>query len=118
MLHLSSANIGPSLDTSAFKTNQITPGDAIRSSISDTLSSCPSDTYIVVKQPGVDASDFQQEGVAPHLAKWWSPSGGKRTASSAAVMQVQGEVDGDAVSQMLAEKCNAKEIRLNGYGKS
>jgi len=100
------------LETSSLEGKQIALGEDIQSSISQILSSCPSNTYVVVKQPGVDASDFQRESVVPFLSTWFSQTDGKGAVSSVAVPQVRGQIDADMVSGMLEKKCKAKPMRV------
>ncbi|KAL8836328.1 MAG: hypothetical protein Q9176_006389 [Flavoplaca citrina] len=48
---------------------QLAAASTVQETITSQLSKCPSDTYVVVTQPGVHAEDYSDRYAAPHLRR-------------------------------------------------
>lgn len=86
--------------------------EAILSTIAS-LEFCPADAYILVNQPGLHSSDFEDNGktVAPHLMKYLEDAAYFREAT------IYYDEDTEDHVQLLKEeilsKCEAKEIKVD-----
>lgn len=74
--------------------------------------SCPSDTYVVVSQPGVEAFDYDRPNAASNLQRRLAEADA-RTASSLAIPQVQGSVDTRSLVATLQKQCDANVVSVN-----
>lgn len=86
-------------------------------SIISQLSDCPSDTYVVVSQPGVHAEDYSDRYAAPHLRKKIQAED-KRIRSVATVTDVLGDIDPDNLVGAIEEKCGAALLRVDASSSS
>ncbi|KIW96605.1 uncharacterized protein Z519_01996 [Cladophialophora bantiana CBS 173.52] len=89
-------------------TSQVQSAPLLTSDVALTLSSCPSDYYILVSQPGVSATDYSNsKRSTPFLAKSLSPfqSKGSPVRSSLTVPDVFGRLDSSAWIDALTTKC-------------
>ncbi|CAG8396359.1 unnamed protein product [Penicillium salamii] len=104
--------------TSEILTNSayIQTGASVLESLDSSLSTCPSDYYVVVYQPGAHASDFSTRKSAPRLgAKMLGKDSSIRSKMS--VSEVSGLVEPKEVKNILETKCKAKTTTINGsYG--
>ncbi|KAL8832461.1 MAG: hypothetical protein Q9170_004872 [Blastenia crenularia] len=91
---------------------QITTAETIFKSISFQLSTCPSDTYIIVTQPGVHAEDYKDRYAAPYLRKKIQGED-KRIRSSMSITDILGEVDTDALMRLVGEQCGAAVMKVD-----
>ncbi|KAL2358723.1 BIG/ATPase V1 complex, subunit S1 [Cryomyces antarcticus] len=129
-LALSFASVQAFRDTSPFflfSTSELVPtilehtqaatSGRLASQISQALSECPSDTYILVSQPGVSAADFAGASSTPHLRKYIERENFS-VVSSVAVPDVVGALDTSAISKFLETDCKASPMSVdtfNGY---
>ncbi|KAJ5127369.1 BIG/ATPase V1 complex subunit S1 [Penicillium atrosanguineum] len=101
--------------TSEVLTNSayIKTGASLLKDISSSLSTCPSDYYVVVNQPGVHSSDFSTRKSAPRLgAKMLGKD--KSIRSKMSVNEVTGLFDTTEIKTILTEKCKAQTTAIDG----
>ncbi|EON69185.1 hypothetical protein W97_08543 [Coniosporium apollinis CBS 100218] len=95
-------------------TTQLALSGQLSSQIQRSLADCPSDTYIIVSQPGISAADFSDRSSTPHLRDYVDQHGGHNgIQSSVAVAEVVGALSTDALSQRLADRCKATIITVD-----
>ncbi|KAJ5743935.1 hypothetical protein N7533_008805 [Penicillium manginii] len=123
LLALAAAAVDAFRDTSPFflaSTSELLANSAyIKTSaslfddLSSSLSSCPSDYYVVVHQPGVHSSDFSTRKSAPRLgAKMMGKD--KSIRSQMSVNEVAGLLDVKEIKNILQEKCKAETTAIDG----
>ncbi|KAL8924385.1 MAG: hypothetical protein Q9172_002732 [Xanthocarpia lactea] len=91
---------------------QIALASTIQDIIVSQLSKCPSDTYIVVTQPGVHAEDYSDRYAASHLRRKVSGED-ERIRSTMSVMDVLGDVDAEKIVEVVGDKCGAALLRVD-----
>jgi len=69
------------------------------------VAECPADTYLLVSQPGLHASDFSTKGAEPHLQRMVADAQG-----SLSVPYGLGAVDLDNVQEYARENCGAQLV--------
>ncbi|KAJ5096918.1 hypothetical protein N7456_007639 [Penicillium angulare] len=100
--------------TSELLTNSayIKNGASVYDEISSALSTCPSDYYVVVSQPGVHSTDFSTRKSAPRLgAKMLGKD--RSIHSKMSVNEVVGELDAKQIKSLLVEKCGAETTAID-----
>ncbi|KAI9739521.1 MAG: hypothetical protein M1834_006237 [Cirrosporium novae-zelandiae] len=81
--------------------------------LSNLLSSCPSDFYVLVSQPGLDASDLSWfPRSAPNLRRRMDGTN-KDVRSSFEIRDVLGEVNSAEIEKSLAEMCRAGVVAVD-----
>lgn len=112
---VAAANIYTSV---SFKTqsSQLQSASSLLSSVSTELSSCPSDFYILVSQPGVHILDFSNRRSAPRLRERVLQQD-DLIKSSFSVSEVVGEFDAASLQKQLEKECKAETIVVNGDGR-
>jgi hypothetical protein len=91
----------------------IQTGASVLESLSSSLSTCPSDYYVVVYQPGVHSSDFSTRKSAPRLgAKMLGKDSSIRSKMS--VDEVAGLVEPKEIKSLLVKKCKAQTTAIDG----
>jgi hypothetical protein len=91
----------------------IQTGASVLENLSSSLSTCPSDYYVVVYQPGVHSSDFSTRKSAPRLgAKMLGKDSSIRSKMS--VDEVAGLVEPKEVKRLLETKCNTQTTVIDG----
>lgn len=91
----------------------IKSGASVYDEVSSALSTCPSDYYVVVSQPGVHSSDFSTRKSAPRLgAKLMGKD--KSIHSKTTVNEVAGLVDGKSIKSLLVDQCKAQTTAIDG----
>ncbi|KAJ6120375.1 hypothetical protein N7523_004655 [Penicillium sp. IBT 18751x] len=101
--------------TSEVLTNSayIKTGTSLLKDLSSSLSTCPSDYYVIVNQPGVHSSDFATRRSAPRLgAKMLGKD--KSIRSKMSVDEVTGLLDIIEIKTVLTEKCKAQTTAIDG----
>ncbi|KAJ5800023.1 uncharacterized protein N7518_002091 [Penicillium psychrosexuale] len=122
LLALGAASVNAFRDTSPFflastsevLTNSayIQTGTSLLENLSSSLSTCPSDYYVVVYQPGVHSSDFSTRKSAPRLgAKMLGKDSSIRSKMS--INEVAGLVEPKDVKSILEEKCKAQTTAVD-----
>ncbi|KAL9581003.1 MAG: hypothetical protein Q9203_006072 [Teloschistes exilis] len=96
---------------------QITSSETVTKSVISQLSNCPSDTYVVVSQPGVHAEDYSDRYAASHLRKKIQAED-KRIRSVATVTDVLGDINADTLVRAIEEKCGAALLRVDASSSS
>ncbi|KAJ6013334.1 hypothetical protein N7540_007925 [Penicillium herquei] len=88
-------------------------GASVYDEISSALSTCPSDYYVVVSQPGVHSSDFSTRKSAPRLgAKMLGKD--KSIRSKMSVNEVAGLLDVKQIKNLLVDNCKAQTTAIDG----
>ncbi|CAI7604397.1 unnamed protein product [Penicillium manginii] len=123
LLALAAAAVDAFRDTSPFflaSTSELLANSAyIKTSaslfddLSSSLSSCPSDYYVVVHQPGVHSSDFSTRKSAPRLGARMMGKD-KSIRSQMSVNEVAGLLDVKEIKNILQEKCKAETTAIDG----
>ncbi|KAJ6078687.1 hypothetical protein N7467_008440 [Penicillium canescens] len=91
----------------------IQTGASLFDTLSSSLSTCPSDYYVVVYQPGVHSTDFASRKSAPRLgAKMLGKDSSIRSKMS--VNEVAGLVEPKHIKSLLEEKCKAQTTTIDG----
>lgn len=98
-------------------TNQLQSGSKLTSDLLSTLSRCPSDFYLLIKQPGVGIADFASSAVAPTLSKYLNSATSSTLRSSVTIPEVAGEIDIRSVERELINQCGAGSIAVDASGK-
>ncbi|KAL8680457.1 MAG: hypothetical protein Q9186_003355 [Xanthomendoza sp. 1 TL-2023] len=93
-------------------TPQITSASTLLETLTPQLSTCPSDTYIIVTQPGVHAEDYSDRYSAPHLRRKVLGED-ERVRSTMSVMDVLGDVDAEKIVGMLEQRCGAVVLKVD-----
>jgi hypothetical protein len=122
LLLLSTALVNAFKDTSPFfffstsdilvSSPQIVSGPSINKEIALRLEACPSDIYVIVSQPGVNAVDFQGSVSAPHLRRKLSGDD-RNIRSSLMVSDVIGKFDSTNLRRIVEEKCGATPLKID-----
>ncbi|EHK50513.1 hypothetical protein TRIATDRAFT_232811 [Trichoderma atroviride IMI 206040] len=100
------------LSTSPFakapSANQIQSSSSVLSFAKDVLSTCPTDRYLIVSQPGLNAADLRRStGCAmPHLCQAVEDS---RINGKAIVSEVVGDLAGANLSEFIKSACAKKD---------
>lgn len=81
------------------------------------LQKCPSDVYVVISQPGVNAADFQNPFSTPHLRQKLMGED-KKIQSSLVVSDVVGKFDFASLSRLLQGNCGASLLEVDASSKS
>ncbi|KAI9924106.1 hypothetical protein ASPWEDRAFT_38501 [Aspergillus wentii DTO 134E9] len=123
LLALGAATVNAFRDTSPFflaSTSEIlaTPASiktatSLLDDLSSTLSTCPSDYYVVAFQPGVHSTDFATSHSAPRLGAKMTGQD-KAIRSSAIVHEVAGMLDAKQVQSMIEKSCGAGSTVVDG----
>jgi hypothetical protein len=95
--------------------SNIQSADVLTTDIALTLSSCPSDYYVLISQPGVTKQSFiDSRKHAPYLASALSKTQGSGSSvrSSLTVSDVHGSVDADELAEVLKMQCGVSITSL------
>lgn len=91
----------------------IKTGASLLDDLSSSLSTCPSDYYVVVHQPGVHSTDFSTRKSAPRLgAKMLGKD--KSIRSKMSVNEVAGLLEAKDIQSLLEKKCKAQTTAIDG----
>ncbi|MCJ1262037.1 hypothetical protein MMC22_001906 [Lobaria immixta] len=85
---------------------------SLSKTITSELRKCPSDTYVIVSQPGVNAADYHDRFSAPHMRQNIAGNN-KNIRSSMTVPNVVGALDADSLSKEVQEKCGAEVLLVD-----
>ncbi|KAI9818203.1 MAG: hypothetical protein M1827_000828 [Pycnora praestabilis] len=86
--------------------SQLQTASSLTQDIQSSLFECPSDTYIIASQPGVNAADFASRLAAPHLRRRISKEDSD-VKSSFSVAEVVGDFGTEELQMMLEQRCRA-----------
>ncbi|KAI9674476.1 MAG: hypothetical protein M1817_001814 [Caeruleum heppii] len=95
---------------------QLTSATSLLHTLHTHLHTCPSDAYVLISQPGVNAVDYASSRAAPGLSSRLSRiegHGGEDVKTSFQVKDVIGQVDLDVVQDLLEDKCGAKVLKID-----
>ena len=95
---------------------QIISATSLGSTLVKELGKCPSDIYVIVSQPGVNALDYSGQHSTPHLDRWISGED-KDIRTSYTVSDVLGELDIGALVRTLEKKCGAGTLTVDASSK-
>lgn len=91
---------------------QIVKAATLSRNLERQLGHCPSDAYVLVSQAGVSTADYSSKGSMSQMrAKMLGKEG--RIGSSMSVQDVLGNLDIEAFSRMLQDKCGAALTRID-----
>lgn len=93
-------------------TSQIRSASSLNDDLGSSLSSCPSDFYVLISQPGVHAVDYSKRASSP-LLREKVLGNEESTGSSFVVNEVLGEVDATRLQDTLEKKCGAQTTELD-----
>ena len=88
-------------------TDGIQSGSKLTADLMFTLSRCPSDLYLLVKQTGVGLADFASAASAPTLAKYSNRAARSMLRSGISIPEVTGSIDMNSLERELKSKCGA-----------
>ena len=92
--------------------SHVVSGSSISQYIESQISQCPSDTYILVSQPGATADVYSHADPVPHMKAKLSGSE-KNIRSRIIIDAVRGDVNVHSMSRTLQEKCGATDVRID-----
>lgn len=99
-----------------FSSPQIVKSASLSKSINEAFQKCPSDTYVIVSQPAVNAADYHDPEAAPRLGRNIRGEN-KNIRSSMTVSDVLDALDAESVSRRLQEECGAEVVRIDASSK-
>ncbi|KAI9748893.1 MAG: hypothetical protein M1815_002888 [Lichina confinis] len=94
----------------------VSSSESVQLHIEEQLSTCSSDTYILVSQPGVNAADFKTASAAPHLRRYMTGGEGEDSRSPTAsfhVPDVLGHFDLVWAESYLERTCGAEIMNVD-----
>ncbi|RMZ80647.1 hypothetical protein DV738_g2630, partial [Chaetothyriales sp. CBS 135597] len=98
---------------------KISTAEAVTSEISQSLSRCPSDYYILVSQPGVTTDDYRSRRTSSSLSQYVAgKTGGDSSVSnnirsSLSIPEVIGTVDVSALAKEVAQACEIAQVDID-----
>ena len=96
---------------------QIASEASLNKAISQQLQKCPSEIYVIISQPGVNAVDFQDPFSAPHLRQKLMRED-ENIQSSLVVSEVVGGFDSANISRNIQHTCGASQLEVDASSKS
>ncbi|KAL1957087.1 hypothetical protein VTO42DRAFT_6345 [Malbranchea cinnamomea] len=105
--------------TSEFESSsqQLESASSVTEDVTEKLSSCPSQFYILASQPGVHAMDYSSKRSAPRLREQVLKKD-NTIRSSFTVSEVVGEVDNSSFESLLVSKCGAGVMEVDAQSGS
>ncbi|KAF2452481.1 BIG/ATPase V1 complex, subunit S1 [Lineolata rhizophorae] len=100
------------LASNGLNQTQIAASARIAARLSDTLSSCPSDSYVVVSQPQVAAADFEPRDAARHLGQRLADAGAEGNAAWT-IRDVVGGLDAEEIAAEIERNCGARRMGVD-----
>lgn len=104
VLYSTSQLEGKSLDANIISAQSLEKG------IEHRIKDCPSDTYVVVSQPGVSTNDLTVSKSTPHLRRRLSGKD-EHVKSVLAVKNVVGDVDAMKLVSVITRECDKETLR-------
>jgi hypothetical protein len=95
---------------------QLESASKITSDLTSVLSRCPSDFYLLIRQPGVGAADFSTSSSSPTLSKFLGQSSHSTSRSIQIVPEVAGKVDMKSLAKQIERKCGASSTTIDASG--
>jgi hypothetical protein len=91
---------------------QLKSATSLLDDLSTTLSTCPSDYYVIASQPGVHATDFSARASAPRLAA--KLTGQDEAIRSATIInEVAGVLETKQIRNILESGCGAQTMVID-----
>ncbi|KAB8075306.1 BIG/ATPase V1 complex, subunit S1 [Aspergillus leporis] len=97
------------LSTSA----QLKAAPSLLDDLSSTLSSCPSDYYVIASQPGVHSTDFSTSKSAPRLGAKMTGKD-KTIRSTMTINEVVGVLEAKQIQSVIEKECGAQTTVIDG----
>ncbi|KAK5195868.1 hypothetical protein LTR92_004809 [Exophiala xenobiotica] len=94
--------------------SQLQSADSIVSNVALSLTSCPSNYYILVSQQGVSGRDYESIKSTPVLAQALSGQSKRGVRSSMVVPDVVGSIDPSSWIDLLQTKCGVQTTEIDG----
>jgi len=94
--------------------SQLQSADGIVSNVALSLTSCPSDFYILVSQQGVSGRDYESIKSTPVLAQALSAQSKRGVRSSMVVPDVVGSINPSSWIELLQTKCGVETTEIDG----
>ncbi|KAK0642306.1 Protein BIG1 [Lasiodiplodia hormozganensis] len=94
-----------------FASKNILSAAAAAQSVEQLLAGCPSETYVVVSQPGVSSTDFEHKWSAPWLRSKFRNTDASITTGS--INEVVGGTDADDVANYVQRQCKAARMNVD-----
>ncbi|KAL8795755.1 MAG: hypothetical protein Q9195_001807, partial [Heterodermia aff. obscurata] len=85
---------------------------SIQKSLESQLVACPSDSYVLVSQPGASTEGYTNANPVPHMRAKLSGSD-EKIRSRVIVDAVHGDIDLHSMSKLLQEKCGAVPMKID-----
>ena len=93
--------------------SQLRSAASLSSDLSETLSQCFSDIYIIVYQPGVSVSDYASTQDVPGWSRYMSAGKKGKVRSSAGISELVGDLDISRWQELLQTNCGAQVANLD-----
>ncbi|KIW17405.1 hypothetical protein PV08_04599 [Exophiala spinifera] len=94
--------------------SQLQSASNLVSNVAVSLSTCPSDYYILVTQSGVSSHDYESIKNTPVLAQALSGHSARGIRSSMVVPDVTGSIDSSSWTDLLRSKCGVQVTEIDG----
>lgn len=109
-------NLHRTLRSIPVSSEQIASEASLSQAILPQLKKCPSDVYVMISQPGVNAVDFQDPFSAPHLQQKLMGED-ERIRSSLIVSEVVGRFDSANLTKIVQDRCGARLLEIDASSK-
>lgn len=86
---------------------------SLTADVSEVLSQCPTDLYVIVSQPGVRPSDFASSRTAPALSRKITNSMEEGIRSNTIIEELVGSVDIESWHNILESKCGTQIVEVD-----
>ncbi|KAK7521881.1 BIG/ATPase V1 complex, subunit S1 [Phyllosticta citriasiana] len=103
--------VSSSSELPQLQSKSLTTSSSASQSIEQLLVGCPSDSYVVVNQPGVSVADYDNKWSAPWLRKQFQSK--DKQIKSAAINEVIDGLDAENITKYVAEHCNAMRAEVD-----
>ncbi|KAK8197466.1 BIG/ATPase V1 complex, subunit S1 [Phyllosticta capitalensis] len=103
--------VSSSSELPQFESKSLVTSSSASQSVEKLISGCPSDSYIVVNQPGVSVADYDNKWSAPWLRKRFQSN--DKHITTATINEVIDGLDAENVSKYVAEHCNAARAEVD-----
>ncbi|KIW42390.1 uncharacterized protein PV06_05949 [Exophiala oligosperma] len=93
--------------------SRLQSASSVVSNVAISLSTCPSDYYVVVSQSGVSSHDYESIKNTPVLAQALSRQSARGVRSSMVVPDVTGSIDSSSWIDLLRSKCGVQVTEID-----
>jgi hypothetical protein len=98
---------------SADSDTRLRTASSLTADVSNTLSQCPTDLYVIVSQPGVRPSDYASSRTTPALSRKITNGKKQGIRSSTTIEELVGDVDVESWHNILESKCGAHIVEVD-----